>query len=395
MSLSAERARELLERDRLVGRLQELVRIDSQNPPGREAEAAELAAAYCRELGFDVSSHEAVVGRPNVVARKRFGAGPVLAYCSHLDTVPIGERAAWARDPLAGEMSDNAMWGRGTADAKGPIAAALEAACVLEAAGAAARGTLELDLVSDEETMGFRGAAYLIEQGIVRPDAVVVGEPTSLRLVRAQRGVCWIDLRTRGRAAHGSAPERGVNAILHMAEVLRHVSSTLPHVTHPVLGGPSLNVGTIRGGDKVNMVAAACHAELDRRTVPGETPEAVLAGIEQAIDRARRTYPDIDAQVSIAFSGDPFEIDEGSRIVTEVSAALEEALGRPAELAGFRGASDARFFATAGSDTIVCGPGDIAVAHTVHEHVDLGELERAALAYALSFARLLGASEPA
>jgi acetylornithine deacetylase/succinyl-diaminopimelate desuccinylase-like protein len=237
--------------------------------------------------------------------------------------------------------------------------------------------------------MGFAGAGHLVAHGIVRPDAVVVGEPTSLRLVHAQRGACWLRLTTSGVAAHGSAPERGVNAILHMAEILRHLPDGLADVAHPVLGGPSLNVGTIAGGDKVNMVASSCEVEIDRRTIPGETTESVGRELERAIERARERYPDIDADVSLGFFAPPFEVDDDAPIVAEVGAALSEATGRPAQLAGFRGASDARFFADAGIPVVVCGPGDIALAHTVREHVELEELERAAVAYALALARLV------
>lgn len=384
-------ARALVDRDRLLRRLKTLVRTDSQNPPGKEAAAAGIVAGFCEEMGFEVALHEAVTGRPNVVARRSFGDGdgPTVAYCSHIDTVPIGDAAAWDRDPLAAEIADGRLWGRGACDAKGPITAALEAVEVLARADVELVGTLELELVSDEETMGFFGAGHLVGKGIVAPNAVIVGEPTSLRLVTAQRGACWITLTTRGVAAHGSAPERGVNAILHMAEIVRHLSETLPDVSHPILGAPSVNVGTIAGGSKVNMVAASCTVEIDRRTVPGEDPEDVVAGIRRAVEVARRRFPEIDARAEIAFYGRPFEIGQDARIVREVREALTEANGYPAEIVGFRGASDARFFADAGAEVVVCGPGDIALAHTVAENVELAELERAAVAYALAFARLL------
>jgi succinyl-diaminopimelate desuccinylase len=389
MVLSSARAAALVDTERLVGRLRDLVRIDSQNPPGREAEAADAADGFCRALGLATARFEAAPGRPNLVARLERGPGPVVAFCSHLDTVPVGDPAAWARAPLAAAIDGGTMWGRGTCDAKGTIAAALEAVAVLNDSGAELRGTLELDLVSDEETMGFLGAAFLLEQGHVAPDAVIVGEPTSLRLVRAQRGACWIQVVTKGVAAHGSAPERGVNAILHMAEVIRRLRGSLPDVTHEVLGGPSINVGTVVGGEKVNMVPARCRAEIDRRTIPGETSEEVLAQVRRAIDDARADDPDLDADVEVLFHAQPFEVDETAAVVTQVSAALAEGTGRPAQLMGFRGASDARFFAEAGCEVVVCGPGDIAVAHTIEEHIDLAELERAAVVYALAFARLL------
>jgi succinyl-diaminopimelate desuccinylase len=385
----------LVDRDRLVGWLQELVRTESENPPGNELEAAGLVASYCEELGLEVEKHEAERGRPNIVARWEGGPGPTLGYCSHIDVVPAGDRALWGTDPYAAEIAGGRLHGRGSGDAKGPIAAALEAVLVLRAGGFEPAGTLELELVSDEETTGFKGAGYLVERGIIGPDLAIVGEPTSLRVVRAQRGATWWSLTARGVAGHGSAPEKAVSAIRHMAEIVLRLEETVPEIDHPILGGPSINVGTIRGGEKVNIVPASCVVEIDRRTVPGESEASVRASIEEAIELARRRFPEIDASLDLAFFGRPFEIERGARIVTEVAASVGEALGRPAELIGFRGASDARFLFEAGAEVVVCGPGDISLAHTARESVDLDEVERAALAYALAFSRLLSEEKEA
>ncbi|CAN5669969.1 hypothetical protein BH20ACT23_BH20ACT23_18430 [soil metagenome] len=223
MSAPSEQFSAAVDRDRLVGRLAALVRARSENPPGNEAEVGALAESYCRELGLAVKVHEAEPGRPNVIARTGTGHGPTLTYCSHIDVVPAGNPALWERDPFSAHIADGVMHGRGTADAKGPCAAALEAVDLLLEEGTELKGTLELALVSDEEAMGFKGAGWLVEQGLVRPDLAIVGEPTALRLVRAQRGANWIRLTTHGLAGHGSAPERGRNAINYMSEVVRHL----------------------------------------------------------------------------------------------------------------------------------------------------------------------------
>jgi len=155
MTDNTEHFADLVDRDRLIGRLQTLVRTASENPPGEEAAAASLTAELCEAVGLDVSLHEAAPERPNVVARLGGGEGPTVCYCSHIDVVPAGDHALWASDPFDGAIADGRMHGRGTADAKGPVAAALEAVEILRAAGAPLQGTLELALVSDEETMGF------------------------------------------------------------------------------------------------------------------------------------------------------------------------------------------------------------------------------------------------
>jgi len=377
-------------RDRLVRRLAELVATPSENPPGNEAACGELVARHLDEAGLEVEIHEAEPGRPNIVARLRGEPGPTLTYCSHIDVVPAGDPSLWSYEPFGAVVADNMMYGRGTSDAKGPVMAAIEAATSLAESGWRPRGTLELALVADEETMGFKGTGYLVEKNILNPDVAIVGEPTSLRVVRAQRGAYWIRLITRGLAAHGSAPERGRNAILHMAEILQHLPEAVPDMTHELLGGPTIGVGTIRGGEKVNVVAASCVAEIDRRTIPGETRESVIEGLQRAIDRAKGRFSDIDAQIELAFAGEPFEVGPDAAIVREVSGALSEVTGQDPQVIGFRGASDARFLAEAGADVVVWGPGDIGLAHTAREAIDLTELELGAAAYALAFQRLLG-----
>jgi succinyl-diaminopimelate desuccinylase len=389
MTPSAADIAAAIDRDRLIGRLETLVRTPSENPPGEEAEAARVTQGYCEALGFEVSLHELDPGRPSVVAKKVFGEGPTLCYCSHIDVVPAGEHALWTHPPYAANVVDGQMHGRGSSDAKGPIAAALEAVDALLAMGVELGGTLELALVADEEAMGFKGAAFLVEDKIVKPDFTIIGEPTALRIVRAQRGPCWMRIITRGQAAHGSAPERGVSAIKHMAEIISHLEETLPDITHEVVGGPSINVGTIQGGAKVNIVPAYCVAEVDRRSIPGETKESVVASVQAAIDIAKQRYPDLDATIELPIYGKPFEVPDTSTVLADMSAAVTDTKGSEAEIMGFRGSSDARFFFEAGSDVVVCGPGDITVAHTAREYIDLDELELGAVAYASAFSRLL------
>jgi acetylornithine deacetylase/succinyl-diaminopimelate desuccinylase-like protein len=296
----------------------------------------------------------------------------------------------WSDDPFSGDIRDGHLLGRGSSDAKGPIAAALEAVAMIRDAGVGLKGTLELALVADEETMGFKGAGYLVDEGILKPDVAIVGEPTSLRLVRAQRGANWFRITTHGVAGHGSAPERGVSAIKHMSEIVLQLDETLPDVKHDLLGGPSISVGTIVGGEKVNIIPAGCTIEVDRRSIPQESAEDVRRSIDDAIERAKERFPDLDATVELAFGAAPFEVEEGASLVQTMTGAITDAIGSPAEIIGFRGASDARFLRDTGADVVVCGPGDIAVAHTARESIDLDELERGAMVYALAFTRLLG-----
>lgn len=381
-----------VDRERMTALLARLVRARSENPPGEEQAAAAIVEDDCRDLGLDVEVIESEPGRPSVVARWRGRPGPRLIYCSHIDVVPAGPPSLWDVDPYGAEIVDGRMHGRGSSDAKGCVAAALEAVRALRDAGFEPDGTLELMMVADEETMGFKGAGHLMERGLLGSDFGIVGEPTSLRVVTAQRGANWARITTKGKAAHGSAPERGRSAIKHMAEIVLQLEETLPTDVHPILGGANINVGTIHGGEKVNIVPAACVIEVDRRSLPHETRDDVLAQLNEAVDRARRRFPDLEAEVEIMHSGDAFEVDRDSVIVKTVSRAVEEATGAPGKLIGFRGASDARFLVQSGAETVLCGPGDIALAHTAGEWIDLHEFEVGARVYALAFSRLLGAA---
>lgn len=391
MSRSLDLSALVVDRDRLTERLVALVRAESENPPGREKQAAEITAAFCDELGLDVSLHEVQPGRPSVVARWRGGDGPTLTYCSHIDVVPAGDPALWERDPYEAEIIDGRLYGRGSGDAKGPCAAALEAVAMLKRAGVAFDGMLELSFVADEESGGFNGAAPLVEHGVLTPDVAIVGEPTSLKVVRAQRGIAWLKISTHGVAGHGSAPERGVSAVRHMADLVLRLEETLPSEVHALLGAATINVGTIHGGEKLNIIPASCEIEVDRRLIPGETEESMLATIDQAIGLTRARFSELDARVEVVSIGFPFEVPADARVVREAVAAIEECSGATPEIVGFRGASDARFMADAGADVIVCGPGDIVLAHTARESIDLAELEMGARCYASMFARLLEA----
>ena len=181
-----------VDRDRVVERLTRRGRTASENPPGNEAEVAAEVTEQCSALGLDVTHHEAEPHRPSVVASMSQGSGPTLCYCSHIDVVPAGDPSLWEDDPFGAVLRDGRLHGRGSSDAKGPVAASIEAVAALRDAGVDLNGTLQLALVADEEAMGFKGAGYLVDEGIVRPDMAIIGEPTSLRVVRAQRGACWM-----------------------------------------------------------------------------------------------------------------------------------------------------------------------------------------------------------
>lgn len=359
----------------------ELVALETVNPPGAEAPAAELLGARLEAAGFSVAYHELASGRPNVVARLEARAErPALAMTGHLDTVPLG-RAAWSREPF-GELDGARLYGRGSSDMKGGVAAIVLAAERLAALGPGAAG-LEIVLCAGEET-GCEGAVALAESpgALGEVGALLVAEPTGNVPCVAHKGVIWIEATTEGRSAHGSSPHLGVNAIYPLARAVAALDGLeLQAAEHPLLGLPTLSVGTISGGVNVNSVPDGARAEIDVRTVPGLGADMVLTAIGSAAG------PDVALATRIAF--DPVVSDPDDPWVCEV----HDVLGGPREPRGLAYFTDASALTPAygGVPTVVCGPGEAGQAHQTDEWAEVDKLEAALDAYVEIARRYCGA----
>lgn len=376
-----------IDRSALVETLEELVSIPSVNPtlagedPGAagEAEAAAFVARALEEAGLEVETIEPVERRASVLGTLR-GAepGPTLMLNGHIDTVPPGGMPA----PFAPRIEGRRMHGRGAYDMKGGVAACIEAARALARAGSPFRGALQISAVADEE-YGSLGTLAVLERGV--PDAVVVTEPTALIPCSAHRGFVWIEIRTRGRAAHGSMPELGVDANLMMGRVLSAIDGISRSLgdaePHPVAGRGSLHVGRLEGGGVWSIYADRCRLGLERRTVPGETATGIVAEIEEILASLSREDPAFTAEVELVLERPPFDAGATSEL-REAVVATGHARG-DAGRHGVRFWTDAAFFAEAGADVVVLGP-DGEGAHADDEWVDLDSVE--------TLARLLAAA---
>ncbi len=356
----------------------QLVRTPSVNPSledGGHGEGAvsELAAEWLAGWGYRPDVVEVAPQRYNVVASRGEGAGPSLLLNGHLDTVGVAGMA----DPHSGEIRDGRLYGRGASDMKSGVACALATAAAL--AEAEIPGRLTVALTADEEHASL-GMAALVRDG-VGADAAVVCEPTGLAVMPAHKGFLWIEALVRGRAAHGSRPELGVDAIAHMGHVLvafedeaRRLANAPPH---RLLGPASLHAGTIEGGSAPSVYPDRCRLVVERRTLPGETVDQVMAEADAVLERARRQCPAIAAEIKAGLFRAATGVPATAPLVTGLTRACKRA-GLPGALRGMSAWVDACFLNQHGTPAVCFGPGSIAQAHAAVEWVRVAEIRTCA-----------------
>lgn len=375
---------------RMKANLATLVAINTENPPGREREAAQCVAQWLTEAGFDLTQSEYAPGRTNVIALMRNGEGPCFAFNTHLDVVPAGE--GWRSDPFTLEERDGRLYGRGACDAKGPLVAMVEALRMLAGRRQCWRGTLMGVFTADEEVAS-EGAKFYVRESPVAIDFAVIGEPTSNATFSAHKGSLRPRVRVKGVAAHSGTPDLGVNAIYQAGQLLGLVAQSHRDQVccrhHALVGNASLTVTRIHGGHADNVVPDSCELLLDRRMVPGEDEERVKAEIQTLLDSARREFG-VDAEITgwQPTTGGATETG-GSEAIVQAGLAACRRHGQPeAGPFGFQGGCDLVHFRALGAKGVVIGPGALAVAHKPDEFVPLEEFIAAAYIY-LDIARAM------
>jgi acetylornithine deacetylase len=346
----------------------------SLDPSGQgEAEIAELVAGWLRSWGFEVDLVEALPGRPSVLARLTRGEGRSLILSGHLDTVGV---EGMEFDPFDPVVESGRLRGRGSADMKGGVAAALAAARDVAVSGF--NGTLIVALSADEEEAA-EGCRRLVGDGL-KADAAIVCEPTGLAIMPAHKGFSWIQVDFRGQAAHGSRPESGVDAIRHAGLLLARLDDlegTLgTRKAHPLLGHGSIHAGTIQGGTAPSVYPASCRLTLERRTLPGEGVPAVLSEVEYLLAELRSDEPALDAELEVRLHRAGSEVPRDHALVTSLSSALE-ACGEEPRIEGMSAWVEAAVLNQAGTPAVCFGPGSIVDAHTAGESVSVRDIETA------------------
>ena len=357
----------------------ELVAIDSVNPtlvPGAAGEGAiaEWLAAYLRRAGFDVEVDEVAPGRPNVMAMaERPGPGPTRMLCGHTDTVGIDGMVA----PFTPTVRDGRLYGRGAQDMKGGLAAMVVGAERWLSGGRRGAGRVVLAAVADEEY------ASLGAEAVARrwhADEAVIPEPTGMAVAITHKGFSCVEVVTHGRAAHGSRPADGIDAVLLMGRVLARLESLNRELQsrppHPRLGTGSLHAGRIVGGTELSMYPARCSLQVERRTLPGEALDIALTEVGAILDELGRLDPTFRADVTLLLARPAYGIDERHPLPRAMRH-LAAAAGRDASVTGMSFWTDAALLGAAGVPTVLFGPRGAGL-HGIDEHVVIEDLETCA-----------------
>ena len=357
-------------RDSTISLLRDLIAIDSVNPSlvaggAGEAGVAARAADEMRAIGLDVEITEVSPGRPNVVGvMEGSRPGPSLMFCGHLDTVGV----AGMKAPFDPAEREGRIYGRGSQDMKGGLAAMIGATARLAAAGGIKAGRLILAGVADEEYASL-GADALVQSW--KADAAVITEPTDLIVATGHKGFSWVEITTDGRAAHGSRPLDGRDAILRMGRVLaklehldRELQSRPPEAG---LGTASLHASLIEGGREMSTYPDRCVLKMERRTIVGESIDVALIEANSILQDSKKEDPEFNGSARLLFGREPYQIGEGHPLTEAISKAVSST-GRDVHQSGMSFWTDAAILGKAGIPTVIFGPGGAGL-HSIEEYV--------------------------
>jgi len=366
----------------VIETLQDLVRINSVNPAYEqgqpEAAIVSYVAKFFQDRAVETWTQEVFPGRPNIIARID-GEQPAkrIVFEAHTDTVAVVDM----ENPFNPIVRDGRLYGRGACDNKGGLAAMMHALLLVKASGSKPPCEIWLAATADEEH-SFGGVKTLCET--VEADAAVVAEPTQLRLTTACKGCVRWRIEVHGQESHSSKPHLGTNAIVHMAEIVRVIdqdAQLLNSRRHPLLGSPTSSIGIIHGGTQVNVVPGRCTVEIDRRLLPGEEADDVLAHCETLLDNLRSELPTLTYTIEPSMiSVPPMETPTNTPLVQRAGEILYD-MGLDSKPIGVPFSCDASTLSRHGIPCIVFGPGNIDQAHTPNEFVDCAQVEQAAYFY--------------
>jgi succinyl-diaminopimelate desuccinylase len=391
--------------DEEVRFLQELVRVPTDTPPGDNAPHAERTAQLLHAFGFEAQRHPVPLAQvqerglqsiTNLIVRRQYGKGRTIALNAHGDVVPPGE--GWTYDPYGGEIADGKIYGRAAAVSKSDFATFTFAVRALESLQAKLKGAVELHFTYDEEFGGEVGPAWLLRNGLTRPD-LVIAAGFSYEVVTAHNGCLQLEVTVHGKTAHAAIPDTGIDALQGAVHILaalyaqnrlyKGIRSRVPGIKHPYL-----NVGRIEGGINTNVVPGKVTFKLDRRMIPEEDPVEVEANIREVIDDAAALLPGITIEIRRMLLANPLRPAPGSEVLVDaIQKHGELVFGQPIPAMGTPLYTDVRLYAEAGVPGVIYGAGPRTVlesrAKQPDERLELEDLRRATKVIARTLLDLL------
>jgi len=367
----------MINKERLIAITTKLLQINSVNPPGNEVAVADFVARDLKAIGLDIKIHSFAKNRPNVIATlkgtwpRAKAAREALLITPHYDTVPFGE--GWKFDPLGAQIHNGRIYGRGASDDKGNCAVGMEALHSLVEDGVRLQRDIVFAATADEETGSKLGIIPLLKKGILRPKVALITDSEEFDAIIAQKGLFHCRVQIFGKKAHGAYNWLGINAIEIAARVIGRLKKhQFKYKKHPLLVPPTKNIGTIRGGDKVNMVADFCEFALDIRFMPGMKAEVILKEVKSIVAQETK-----DFKVIIDDFQKPYGIDpEHPFVKTYVDTCRK--MGFKANLKGSQGATVITFFQDYGIPAFSTGWGSHGVIHANDEYAEIKTLHNGA-----------------
>ncbi len=373
-----------LDQDYILNTLKDLISVESitSSEADGEKKAAILLIDKMKELGIETNFNEIVPGRANAVGTIAKSNGPILALNGHLDVVPA-DKKSWNSNPFITYFENGKIFGRGTADMKGAIAAMLGAVKYILDNDLKINGKLLLSFVCDEEKTNLGTINFL--ENYSKIDYAVIGEPTGLDINIAHRGVVRMTIKVSGQSGHASEPDKSENAIYKMNEIInliRKYSEEISSKKHHLLPSPTIAVTKIKGGTNDNVIPGECQITVDRRMIPGEDSSSVLKELKTLL-----AGYDVDFKKTVDLI--PGEIDEKNDFVFKLKELYKDYFRSAPDLDYFRASCEQSLFLNKGIDTVIFGPGDISQAHTRNEYIEINDLMQAAGYYVYIIQELL------
>jgi succinyl-diaminopimelate desuccinylase len=382
-----------IDEEQLITFLQRLIQINSENPPGNEEACARLIQAELQSFGCCTELQYVEPGRPNILGRLTGESSEKVLLNGHLDTVKIGQPENWSHNPLGGELVDGKLYGRGACDMKAGLCAMIFAMKAIVQSGIRRKRGVLFSGVIDEE-VNFKGTTALVAAGLVKDCSLgFVSEPTSLQIVTEHKGAIEYTCEVTGRSAHSGKAQQGINAIARMAKVVdgyeaynNRLKSFQPK--HPLFHTPTLNIGTISGGEGVTFVPEQCQITFDRQVLPGEELTAVNREVIELTKTLEQEYG-FELKLTMDQNFAPWQVSCSAQHVTEFRHTVADTLKITPEFGGLHGYCEAEILARANIPCLVFGPGNIDNAHAPDEHVVIKDVIEATKVYAIALSRFV------